>query len=143
MPQNHATTPLRSPRHLAIVPDQNGMSPSYAPARRKVALPTLEGIFFRKIDEIIFLEASGNYSFLHFSDGQRMLVCRTLAELEEQIKAPHQFIRIHRSFTVNLEFVDHYVRGKGGHVVLHNKKELQVSAGGKPTLMKAINQFFR
>jgi DNA-binding LytR/AlgR family response regulator len=38
---------------------------------RKIALPTMEGIHFRKIEQIVRLEAKGNYTNIHFINGKK------------------------------------------------------------------------
>ncbi len=109
--------------------------------KKKIMLPTLEGINFEKIKDILYLEASGNYTMLHFADGRQTLVCRSLCEIEN--KLPQQaFVRIHRSHTIHLHHLKKYVRGKGGHVVLNNGMALAVSAGQKDHFIQAIESFF-
>ena len=41
------------------------------------------------------------------------------------------FVRIHKSFLVNVNYIVNYKKGKGGSVVLSNGKELSVSSSKK------------
>lgn len=110
---------------------------------KKIALPTMEGIEVEQINEITHLKAEGNYTVLHFEGGRKLMVCRTLREIEELIlPATEQFIRIHRSFTVNLDKVKRYLRGKGGQVEMISGETLTVSVSKKQPLMDALNAFF-
>ena len=56
------------------------------------------------IDQIRFIEAKDDYSCIYTED-DRFLSTISLQKLEERL-APHGFFRIHRSFIVNLEYVD-------------------------------------
>ena len=107
----------------------------------KIVLPTMEGMCFEKIKHIAYLEASGNYTVLHFTDGRQVLVCKTLGDVEQMLPAV-AFVRIHRSHTIHLRHIKKYVRGKGGHVVLQNGVTLTVSSGQKDIFMETLKRYF-
>ena len=109
---------------------------------RKVALPTIEGFLFKKVEQIVLLEAEGNYTRLLFMDGAQILVCKTLRNTEEMLAGHPQFIRIHRSYTINLNHLEKYIRGKGGYVVMENGKNVSVSNSRKNHFMKALEYYF-
>lgn len=115
--------------------------PSRVAKAGKIVLPTMEGLCFEKIKNITFLEASGNYTALHFKDKRQILVCKTLREIEQQLPSS-TFARIHRSHTVHLKHLKKYVRGKGGHVVLQNGVTLAVSAGQKDVFLEMLRQYY-
>jgi two-component system LytT family response regulator len=107
----------------------------------KIVLPTMEGLCFEKIKHIAFMEASGNYTILHFTDARQVLVCKTLREVELLVPE-HSFVRIHRSHTIHLRHIKKYVRGKGGQVILQNGVMLTVSAGQKEVFLDALKDYF-
>lgn len=109
---------------------------------RKIALPTMEGFHFEKVDEIVRLEAKGNYTCLHFVNRKKILVCKTLSEIEQGLNAGNQFVRIHRSFTINLNLLQKYIKGKGGHVVMEDQSRVCVSAGKKQGFFNALEKYF-
>lgn len=109
---------------------------------RKIALPTMEGINFERIQSIISLEAKGNYTMLYFTGKRKLLVCKTLREMENQIRTGSQFVRIHRSYTINLNHLQKYVKGKGGYVVMENESMINVSAGKKQNFLDALKTYF-
>lgn len=120
-----------------------GMEPSARTSHSaaKVALPTMEGLCFEKVKHITYLEASGNYTALHFKDKRQVLVCKTLREVEQML--PDQaFARIHRSHSIHLKHLKKYVRGKGGHVLLQNGVTLTVSTGQKDHFLEQIKTYF-
>lgn len=129
--------PNRSARAIHIAPEYSLTQK----ASKKVVLPTMEGLCFEKVRDIAYLEASGNYTLLHFTDKRQILVCRTLREVEQMLPEK-AFTRIHRSHTIHLKHIKKYVRGKGGHVVLQNGVTLVVSAGQKDLFLNALRQYF-
>lgn len=129
--------PNRSARGGSILPEYN----TSRKASKKIVLPTMEGLCFEKVRDIAYLEASGNYTLLHFTDKRQILVCRTLREVE-LLLPDEAFARIHRSHTIHLKHIKKYVRGKGGHVVLQNGVTLVVSAGQKDLFLNALRQYF-
>ena len=111
------------------------------PISEKIALPTMEGIHFEEIKNVIFLEAQGNYTALRLVNNRKILVCKTLREMEELIRS-EAFVRVHRSYTINLNKLTKYVKGKGGYVVLDDGSHVNVSVGRKKEFMEAIEIFF-
>lgn len=111
-------------------------------AFRKIALPTMEGIYFEKVESIISLEAKGNYTNLRFITGKKLLVCKTLRDMENLLNGGNQFIRVHRSYTINLNLLRKYIKGKGGYVVMEDGSNINVSTGKKQDFMNALQIYF-
>lgn len=112
-----------------------------APKSKKLALPTLEGFVFEKISRILYLEAKGNYTALHLTDGRQLLLCRHLGDMDRLLPAD-RFVRIHRSFIVHLKHVARYIRNKHGAVVLSNGVTLNVSPNYRETFVAAMSRYF-
>ena len=109
---------------------------------RKIALPTMEGIQFEKINQIISLEAKGNYTSIYFNNKRQIMVCKTLREVELMLNCAHRFVRIHRSFTINLDKLEQYTKGKGGYVTMEDGISIAVSAGKRQDFMEALKMYF-
>jgi two-component system LytT family response regulator len=104
---------------------------------KRITIPTSEGLHFIEIDNIIYLEASNNYTHFYLSTGQKFLVSRTLKEFEELLP-PELFVRIHHSTIINKNFVEKYIRGDGGQVVMRHGVVLDVSKRRKAEFLQAI-----
>ncbi len=102
-----------------------------------LTIPTSDGLQFINIEDIIYLEANDNYSNIYLSTNQKFLVSRTLKDFEELLPAD-VFIRIHHSSIVNKFYVDKYIRGEGGQVVMRNGNVLDVSKRKKSDFLQAI-----
>lgn len=60
---------------------------------------------FIRIADIVYIEAAGNYTELHLTDGATALTATTLTAWTEQLPSAH-FTRIHRSTIVNVEHIE-------------------------------------
>ncbi|MCB0761097.1 MAG: response regulator transcription factor [Flavobacteriales bacterium] len=96
----------------------------------KVAIPTATGFEFHYPEEIRRCESDSNYSTVFFTSGEKMVLSKTLKDLEE-VLAPHGFIRIHHSHLVNGANIRSFVRGDGGYVVLDDDTHISVSRSRK------------
>lgn len=67
---------------------------------------------FLKIDEIELLEAAGNYVTIHVN-GSRYFLRATLAKLEEKLPG-EKFVRVHRSYIVNLDQIKEIIPTPSG-----------------------------
>ena len=103
----------------------------------KLALPTADGLVFVKVSEILYCEASSNYTEIFLSDNRKYVVSRTLKEYEDML-AEQNFYRIHHSYLINLNEIKKYVRGEGGYVIMNNDKSLDVSKRKKEGFLSRI-----
>ena len=102
----------------------------------KVAVPTAEGFELIPADQVVFCEASDNYTHLFLKNKNKVIACRTLKEMEEQLTDFNSFIRVHHSYMVNLNEVTKYVRGEGGYLVMSEGSTVSVSRSRKEALLK-------
>ncbi|HLX90296.1 MAG TPA: LytTR family DNA-binding domain-containing protein [Puia sp.] len=107
------------------------------PSFQKVALPTLHGYELVPIQDIVFCESSSNYTNIQLNNGKKLLISRTLKEIEELLDMAN-FFRVHNSFLVNLQYAARYIKGEGGSLILHNDISVPVSRNKKDALLKLI-----
>lgn len=103
----------------------------------RISIPTNNGLQFIDTDDIIYLEASNNYTNIYCASHQKILVCRTLKDFEDLLPTD-MFLRIHHSTIINKFFVEKYIRGEGGQVVLRDGTLLDVSKRKKTEFLQAI-----
>jgi two-component system LytT family response regulator len=108
-------------------------------ADSKIAIKTSEGYFFCSPKEIIYCSASGAYTWLFLSDGQKMLSSDSLKEFEELLPA-NIFCRIHHAYLINISFASKYIKGRGGQVKLSNGVILDVSIRKKEDFLTRFSK---
>ena len=103
----------------------------------KIALTTLNGIEFVRIENIIRCEADSNYTVFYLTGNKKVMVSKSLKEYEDILSAKG-FFRIHKSVIINLSFLKKYIKGDGGTVILEDGSELQVSRRRKEEFLEVI-----
>lgn len=93
-----------------------------------IALSTSDGLLFIKLDEIMYLEGQGSYTYVTLSGGQKHLVSKNLSAFEEIIcEEQSKFFRPHKSYIINLSYISQYIKGDGGEIIMNDKKSVTVS----------------
>jgi two-component system, LytTR family, response regulator len=105
----------------------------------KIALPVLNGLEFIETSTIIKVEAENVYSVFHLANSKKMVVSRTLKEVEKML-SHWNFMRVHKSFIINLNYITHYTKGEGGVVTLSDGSEVEVSRRSKHEFLARINK---
>ena len=103
----------------------------------RIALPTMEGLQLIPIDSIISCTSSSNYTILSLKENQKLIVSRTLKEIEEMLDE-HTFLRVHHSYLVNLNEIRKYIKGEGGSLIMSDGSSVDVSRSKKEQLMKKL-----
>jgi len=104
----------------------------------KIAIPTSEGFVLIPADQLMKCEADDNYTHIYLKNKTKIIACRTLKEIEEQLINFSSFIRVHHSYIVNLNEVDKYIRGEGGYLVMNDNTTVNVSRSRKEMLIKKL-----
>jgi len=62
-------------------------------------------MIFLKVSSIVYIESEGDYTDVHSADGKHGLVLKSMKEWEERLPDRY-FCRIHRSYIVNLDWIE-------------------------------------
>jgi two-component system LytT family response regulator len=76
--------------------------------------------------DIVWLEASDNYTNLFLNTGKKIVASKTLKEFEA-ILPSNVFFRIHRSSLINIDFIKEYSNAEGGTIIMSDGTSIQVS----------------
>ena len=103
----------------------------------RISLPTFEGFRFINLKDIIRCEADNNYTNFYLSSGEMIVVTKTLKIYEEAL-SDLDFIRVHQSHLVNIKYVDQYVKGDGGTIIMVDGSEVEVSRRRKDDFLEKM-----
>lgn len=107
------------------------------PVINRIALPSVDGLQIIPVDTILHCSSSSNYTILALKENQKLVVARTLKEIEEMLEEYH-FLRVHHSWLVNLNEVKKYTKGEGGSLLMTDGTVVDVSRSRKETLLKKL-----
>ncbi len=102
----------------------------------KLPVSVREGIEFIPICTIIRLESDANYTTI-FTAKEKYVISKPLKEVERQLEG-FPFYRIHRSHTINLNFISKYIRGRVNKLVMEDQAILPISPEKKEELKNIL-----
>lgn len=120
----------------------HNLSKTGNPSEMRLCLPTLKGFIVVKLDEIIYCEAERSYTIFHLENKRTVTVSKSLIEYDNLLQDT-QFLRIHKSFLVNLHHVKEYQRGEGGTVIMSDNAEIEVSRRKKEFFLGRMKELYR
>lgn len=106
---------------------------------RRLAVSTLEGLTLINSDEIMYIRSESSYTHFVFADRRKMVISKTLKEAEEVLPG-RDFFRIHHSYIINMQYVQQYIRGEGGEVVMKNGDIIPVSRNKKQEFLNLLEK---
>jgi two-component system LytT family response regulator len=104
----------------------------------KLSLPTAAGYRFVKVEEIINIEANGSYTCFYLTNDEKLVVSKVMKEFENLLD-PAIFLRCHRSYYINLNYVEEFLKEDGGWVRMKNQQQISVSKAKKAELFERLN----
>jgi two-component system LytT family response regulator len=92
------------------------------------------------VKDILYCMADGENTrvYLHSTPGAS-IVNRTLKEVENSLKNKG-FFRVHHSYVVNLFYMDRYIKGDGGDIIMSDGSSIPVSRNRKQEFMERIER---
>ena len=118
------------------------LGPQAGPAqyRERLLVPGGARTFFIDVETIEWIEAADYYVSIH-TGSKEYLLRESMKELAETLD-PKTFVRIHRSFIVNLRCIREVIReGRGdGTAILTNGRRLRMSDSGWKAILASARQ---
>ena len=88
-----------------------------------------------KMSNIVYLESAGEYVRLHLTDGTKLVTLFRLKNMESELHSS-QFMRVHRSYIINLAHISGYTKGR---VFLSNDDYVPIGENYKEQFMNYVN----
>ena len=102
----------------------------------KLMIASNEGPYFILTDDILFAEGHNNYTHFHLTRQRKLVASKTLLEFENLL-SDQGFMRVHKSFLVNLKHVERYL-SKNGTLLLIDGSEVEVSRRKKDEVRNGL-----
>ncbi|WP_343667282.1 LytTR family DNA-binding domain-containing protein [Chitinophaga sp.] len=106
----------------------------------RLGLPSPEGLRMILVKDILYCMADGINTRMHLlSAPAPAIVYRSLKEIENILRNKG-FFRVHHSYVVNLNYMDRYVKGDGGEIIMNDGSCIPVSRHRKQDFMERIGR---
>ena len=105
----------------------------------KLALATNQGLVFVEIKNIMHCEANGKTTWIYINGQEKVLASKNLGEFDSFL-SDHNFIRVHHSHLVNMNYIKSYMPGRTGTIIMTDDMEIDVSQRKKDDFLKRLNK---
>ncbi|MFD2519776.1 LytR/AlgR family response regulator transcription factor [Emticicia soli] len=92
--------------------------------------------------EVLFMKADVNYTEVFLQDGERLIVSKTLKELEKRF-VNYNFFRTHKSYMVNLKYVTGYQIHEGLLVKVQDEHHVSLSRRRKEVFLDTVSKYMK
>lgn len=104
----------------------------------KLALPVEDGVLFVKLEEIFLLEADGMYTNFHLTNNRKILISKPMKYFSDLLESKDLFYKPHRSYLVNLKYLQKVVKKEGTYLEMENEMRIPVSKEKKEELVHLL-----
>lgn len=106
----------------------------------RLAMPTTDGLRMMPIRDILYCESEAAYTRFYLQGEEKPIhIYRSMKEVEEML-SDKGFFRVHNSYLVNLFFMDKYIKGDGGEIIMSDGHSVPVSRQRKQDFLMRIEK---
>jgi two-component system LytT family response regulator len=106
-------------------------------SQQKMAVPTITGLMFVAIRDIIRFEAKGSYTIIFLHNGEQITATRNIKDYEDLLPESI-FYRIHNSHIINLQNIQKYHKGRGGYVIMEDGSAIEVATRRREEFLRRL-----
>ncbi|HUH35376.1 MAG TPA: LytTR family DNA-binding domain-containing protein [Moheibacter sp.] len=106
--------------------------------KSKISVPISDGYEFVEVNDILYCNSQSNYTNLHLVNGSKILVSKTLKEVENALRN-FFFIRVHQSYLINPNYMKKFSRNDGGYILMQNQESIPVSNAKKSLIVNLFD----
>jgi two-component system, LytTR family, response regulator len=105
----------------------------------KIVIRTFDNIHIVPVQDILYCESDNNYTRFHLMNGNPIMVSATLKEYEDLL-GEKGFMRIHKSYLINLRHMRRFEKADGGTVVLEGEAKVPVASRKRDELLEMFDR---
>jgi len=105
--------------------------------KKKIVIPSQEGLEFVKIKEIIHCEGEDGYTNIYFRTRTPILSSHSIGHFNSLLEN-HHFYLVHKSHLINMYHIDKYLNE--GYVILTNNIKVPVSRGRRSDFLTKLKE---
>ncbi|WP_062057582.1 LytR/AlgR family response regulator transcription factor [Aquimarina longa] len=104
----------------------------------KISITDAKEVHVIAPSKILYCSSNRNYTIFTLDNEKEIVISKNLKHFENKLKH-YDFLRIHKSYLINLNHVDYIIKEEGGAVIMDNSKSLPVSKNYRKQLYDKIN----
>ncbi len=112
---------------------------SVARQDKKIIVKTTGQIHLLELKNIVSLESESCYTTFNTTDGEHIMVAKTLKEYEEMLTG-YGFYRVHKSHLINLSHIKRFEKQDGGYIILTNDMKIPVASRKREEMLGLLDE---
>ncbi len=106
----------------------------------KLCIPSQHGFEVILLQDVIYCEANSSYTRFYLPNNKQVVTSKTIKEYE-YLLADNFFVRVHRSYLINLRHVKEYRRGEEGIITMTDGQEIKVAKRKKELFLMKMQAY--
>lgn len=103
----------------------------------KIAVPSRNGLSYYKTNSIVYIKADGSYSVICQDNGKTTTISRKIKDFEDSL-INDGFIRVHKSYLINLHHVAELHRDDSGYILMDDGTKIPLSPKNRESVIQKI-----
>lgn len=108
--------------------------------KQVICIPIQNGYDYINIHDIEYLEADGSYVHLFLMDKKQKTVSKNLKYFEQILESFTNFVRVHRSFIINLDLMKSFSKSGRGTIIMQNGKEVDLARDRRSSFLEILEK---
>ncbi len=108
--------------------------------KNKIAIPTRHGFQYIEVPELLYIKGEGSYSNLFLKDKKEMMVSKIIKDFET-ILIEKGFLRVHKSYLVNMNHIAELRKDDSGYLVMDNGVKIPISHKDREKVLYKLRIF--
>lgn len=105
--------------------------------KKKIIIPSIEGLEFIKIEDILHCEGETGYTKIYLKDGKPLLSSNSIGHFNKLLESSN-FYLVHKSHLINLSYIEKYLNE--GYVILSGNKKIPVSRNRRQEFLEQLKK---
>lgn len=109
-----------------------------AVTEKRIVVHESEEVKLIKLSQIVLLEGDINYTHIITSTKEKYVSSKNLKEFEEMLCNYGNFVRAHRKYIINTEYIESYTKGDPFYIKLSNGMKIEASRRKKQDVLNRL-----
>lgn len=107
---------------------------------KTLSIPSASGYIFIKADDILYIKADGSYTHVFTTNEKQITVSKNLKYFETALDGYFQFMRVHRSYLINLNQMKKFDKQNRGEIVMNDGTVIDLARDRREDFFKALEK---
>lgn len=104
----------------------------------RIAVQSADKVKLIETSNIVHIEASGSYCTIFTKDNEKLVTSKYLKDFEEYFGEESNFVRIHKSYLINILEMVSYSKGEPCFIMMTNQKTFEVARRKKQEVLQRL-----